>query len=80
MEFYPSTSSTYVIILSYILFLMHNSTFMINSMINIPRNIASVEIKNVGMEIRREVVSMAIVMQLRRMVPIIMPLKSVVYI
>ena len=59
---------------------MHNSTFMINSMINIPRNIASVEIKNVGMEIRREVVSMAIVMQLRRMVPIIMPLKSVVYI
>ena len=53
---------------------------MMNSMINIPRNIASVEIKNVGMEVRREVVSMAIVMQLRRMVPIIMPLKSVVYI
>ena len=44
-------------------------------MTNIPKNTASVEMKNNGMEVRREVVSIAIVMQLRRMVPIIIPLK-----
>lgn len=46
---------------------------------NIPRNIASVEIKNIGIEDRSEVVSIAIVMQLRRMVVIIRPLNTVVY-
>lgn len=54
---------------------MYDYTFMTNSIINIPRNIASVEIKNKGIEVRSEVVSMAIVIQLRRMVPIITPLK-----
>ena len=54
-------------------------TFMKNSMTNIPRNIASVETKNSGMEVRSEVVSIAIVMQLRRMVAIIRPLKRAVY-
>lgn len=51
---------------------------MTNSMMNIPRNIESVEMKNMGMEVRSEVVSMAIVIQLRRMVAIIRPLKRVV--
>ena len=53
-------------------------TFMTNSMTNIPRNIASVEMKKAGMEVRSEVVSIAIVMQLRRMVAIIRPLNRVV--
>ena len=53
-------------------------TFMTNSRTNIPRNIASVEIKNCGMEVRSEVVSIAIVMQLRRMVAIIRLLNRVV--
>lgn len=44
-----------------------------------PKNIASVEMKNIGMEDRSEVVSIAIVMQLRRMVAIIRPLNTVVY-
>lgn len=41
-----------------------------------PRNIASVDMKNSGIEVRREVVSMAMVMEFRRIVAIIMPLKS----
>ena len=53
-------------------------TFMMNSITNIPRNIASVEIKNMGIESRREVVSIAMVMQLRRIIPIIAPLNRVV--
>lgn len=56
-----------------------NSTFKINSRKNMPKNIASVEMKNIGMEDRSEVVSIAIVMQLRRMVVIIRPLNTVVY-
>lgn len=47
---------------------------MTNSMTNIPRKIASVEMKNVGIEVRSEVVSMAIVIQLSRMVAIMRPL------
>lgn len=35
--------------------------------------------KNIGMEVRSEVVSIAIVMQLRRMVAIISPLNTLVY-
>ena len=53
----------------------HVYTFMTNSMTNIPKNIASVDTKNMGMEVRSEVVSIAIVIQLRRMVAIIIPLK-----
>lgn len=56
-----------------------NLTFKINSRKNMPKNIASVEMKNIGMEDRSEVVSIAIVMQLRRMVAIIRPLNTVVY-
>ena len=54
-------------------------TFMANSTTNMPRNIASVAVKNIGTEVRREVVSNAMVMQLSKMVTIIRPLKNVVY-
>ena len=50
-------------------------TFITNSRIKTPRKMASVEMKNSGMEVRREVVSMAMVMEFRRMVVIIIPLK-----
>ena len=51
---------------------------MTNSMTNMPRNIASVLMKNNGMVVLSEVVSRAIVMQFRRIVPIMRPLKKVV--
>lgn len=43
-----------------------------------PKNIASVAMKNIGIEVLREVVSKAMVMQLSRIVTIIRPLKNVV--
>ena len=52
---------------------------MANSTTNMPRNIASVTMKNMGTEVRREVVSSAMVMQLSRMVTIMKPLKNAVY-
>lgn len=60
------------------MYMYSNFTFMTNSMINIPKNMASVDVKSIGMEVRSEVVSMAMVTQLRRMVAMTRPLKNVV--
>ena len=53
-------------------------TFITNSTTKMPKNIASVAMKNIGIEVLREVVSKAMVMQLSRIVTIIRPLKNVV--